>query len=188
MGCKELIESLRAGGNEKLQALRTEAEREAELIRASTAAQIAELRADYRRQRTIATTRHTEATLAEASRAGRRIRIAGERALAARLYGLAQASLPTLRQEAYPEVFAALVRELPAGDWQLIRVNPQDAALAKEHFPAAEVLTEESIAGGLEAATPGDQLRVVNTFEKRLERLWEEILPDMMKEIRELAL
>lgn len=188
MGCKELIESLRTVGDERLKALRQDAEREAELIRAETAEKIEALRADFTRQRSLATARDVETLLAEVNRTVKRIRIKGERSLAARLYSLAYASLNTLRDSAYPEIFAALVLELPAFGWQMIRVNPQDLDLAKSYFPGVEIVADEGIAGGLETVSEGDQVRVVNTFEKRLERIWEDILPDIMREIKDVAL
>ena len=52
-------------------------------------------------------------------------------------------------------------------------------------FPDAEILFDKAITGGLEAISDGGEVRVVNTFEKRLERMWEEMLPEIMKEVME---
>jgi V/A-type H+-transporting ATPase subunit E len=50
-------------------------------------------------------------------------------------------------------------------------------------FPDAEVIADESISGGLDAATAGGRIRVVNTFEKRLERAWPILLPEMIRAV-----
>jgi vacuolar-type H+-ATPase subunit E/Vma4 len=42
-----------------------------------------------------------------------------------------------------------------------------------------------AITGGLETISTEGEVRVVNTFEKRLERMWEEMLPEIMKEVKE---
>jgi len=163
MGCKELIESLRAAGDDKLKAIRAEAEQEAERIRADAARRVGALQEERARKRAVG--------------------LRAERALADRLYRAARASLPALKNVGYQDVFSGLARELPPFTWKTVRVNPGDVALAREQFPGAEVLAEPSIIGGLEATSEGDRLQVVNTFEKRLERLWEEMLPEIMKEV-----
>ena len=115
----------------------------------------------------------------------RRKKLLAERALADRLYGLAQSSLPALRNVGYRDMFVSFAQELPRFAWKTIRVNPGDGALAREQFPGAEVQFDKTITGGLEAISDGGEVRVVNTFEKRLERTWEEMLPEIMKEVKE---
>jgi vacuolar-type H+-ATPase subunit E/Vma4 len=183
MGCKELIGSLRAAGDEKLKAIRTEAEQEAVRIRTDAARRIEALQEERTRKHAAEAAKQSEALMAEANRTVRAIGLRAERALAERLYGVALASLPTLRNVGYRDVFTGFARELPQFTWKTVRVNPKDVTLAHEQFPEAEVLAEPSIIGGLEATSDGDRVRVVNTFEKRLERMWEEILPDIMKEM-----
>jgi len=181
MGCKELIGSLRAAGDEKLKAIRVEAEQEAERIRAEAARRTAALQEEHARRHAAEAARQSEALMAEANRTVRAIGLRAERALAERLYSAARASLPTLRNVGYRDVFMGFARELPRFTWKTVRVNPEDVKLAREQFPEAEVIAEPDIIGGLEAASEGDRVRVVNTFEKRLERMWEELLPDIMK-------
>jgi vacuolar-type H+-ATPase subunit E/Vma4 len=185
MGCKELIESLRAAGEGKVRELQAEAEREAEHIRAEAASRIAALREGHARERRAAEARQSEVILAGASSEVRRIRIRSERALADRLESLARTSLHTLRNVGYGDVFASFVRELPRLDWKAVRVNPSDIALAKEHFPDAAVAPDPAISGGFEVRSENDRISVVNTFEKRLERRWEEMLPEIMRSVQE---
>ena len=183
MGCKELIESLKAAGDGKLTALRAESEVEAERVRTGAARSIKALRDEHARKHAAEAAREAETILAEANAEVRAIRLRAERVLAERLHGVARALLNSLRNEGYRDVFIGFAREHPRFTWKTVRVNPDDAALARELFPDAEVLVEQGITGGMEVASEGDQVRVVNTFEKRLERLWEEMLPDIMREM-----
>jgi V/A-type H+-transporting ATPase subunit E len=185
MGCKELIESLQAAGDERIKAMRAEAEQEAERVRAEAARRIAGVQADHARKRSAAAATHAERYLAEANGTVRQKRLLAERALADRLYGLARSSLTTLRNVGYRDMFTSFTQELPSFTWKTIRVNPADGALALEKFPNAEILFDKAITGGLEAISDEGQVKVVNTFEKRLERMWEEMLPEIMKEVME---
>lgn len=188
MGCKELIESLRAAGDERIKAMRADAEQEVERVRAEAGRRIAEVRADHARRRSAAAAAHTEQFLAEANRTVRQTRLLAERALADRLYGLARSSLPALRNVGYRDMFASFGQELPRFTWKTIRVNPADGAVAREQFPDTEISFDKAITGGLEAISDENQVKVVNTFEKRLERMWEELLPEIMKEVTERCL
>jgi V/A-type H+-transporting ATPase subunit E len=185
MGCKELIESLRAAGDERIRAMRAETEQEAERVRAEARRKIAGVREDHAAKRSAAAVARAEQFLAEANATVRQKRLLAERALADRLYGLARYSLPALRNVGYRDMFASFAQELPRFTWKTIRVNPADGALAREQFPDAEILFDKAITGGLEAISDEGQVKVVNTFEKRLERMWEEMLPEIMKEVME---
>jgi len=185
MGCKELIEALRAAGDERIRAMRAEAEQAAERARAEARLRIAEVREDHARKRSAAAAARAEQYLAEAHGTVRQKRLMAERALADRLYGLARSSLPVLRNVGYKDMFTSFAQELPRFTWKTIRVNPADGALAREHFPDTEILFDKAITGGLEVISDEGQVKVVNTFEKRLERMWEELLPEIMKEVME---
>jgi len=187
MGCKELIDSLRAAGEGRVRALREEAEREVERIRADAAKRIEALQLQQKHQQAAAAADRASRLLAEANAQARLIRLRSERALAERLRGHARASLPSLRNAGYADMFVALVRELPPFTWKSVRVHPEDVTLARGHFPGAEVTPDPGITGGFIAASEGDQVRIANTFEQRLENLWEELLPDIMREAAERA-
>ena len=183
MGCRELIESLRVAGDERIKAMRAEAEQEAERVRAEAGRRIAEVRADHAAKRSAAAAARAEQYMAEANGIVRRNRLLAERALVERLYGLACSLLPTMRNVGYRDMFTSFARELPRFTWKTIRVNQADGALAREQFPDAEILFDKDITGGLEALSAAGEVKVVNTFEKRLESMWEEMLPEVMKEV-----
>lgn len=185
MGCKELIGSLRTAGDERLRTLRADAEQEADRVRAEASRRIDALHEEHARRHAVQAALATEALLAEANAAVRTIRIRAERDLADRLYGVARASLPHLRNAGYRDVFAGFARELPKLAWRTVQVNPADVELAREVFPDADVRPDPAIIGGMVAAAENDRMQVVNTFEKRLACLWEEMLPDIMKELAE---
>ncbi len=187
MGCKELIESLRTAADGKIRALRAEAEEEAGRIRNGAGQRIEALRAERARERSAAADEHTERVLAESSAEARRLRLQAERALAERLYGLAHAALSGLRNVGYADVFASFVRELPAFTWKTVRVNPEDVALAGKHFPGADIVPDPGITGGFVVVSEGDEARVVNTLEQRLATLWDDMLPELMKDAAEAA-
>ncbi|MEW6601620.1 MAG: V-type ATP synthase subunit E family protein, partial [Nitrospirota bacterium] len=65
----------------------------------------------------------------------------------------------------------------PAAAWDEVRVHSDDAVMARRYFPGAAVVADDQVSGGFEAAAENGRRHVVNTFEKRLERAWEEILP-----------
>lgn len=182
MGCKELIEALKSAGDEKLRTMRAEAEEEAERIRAEAGRRVEAVRAEFNRRRAAEAARYAETILSEANAAARAVRIRSQRTLAERIERIARSSLRSLRNVGYEAVFAAFVQELPSYVWKAVRVNPDDTALAQAHFPDAEIISDKNISGGFIVISEGDQVRVDNTFEKRLERLWDDLLLDIMKE------
>jgi vacuolar-type H+-ATPase subunit E/Vma4 len=187
MGCEELISALRASGDGKVRALRAEAEQEAERIRGEGAMLVQTMRSEHERETAADAAEIGGRLLAEANAEARGIRLRAERALEKRLRSLALSALPSLRNVGYAAVFASLARELPSLAWKTIRVNPEDVDLAKDLFPGAEVVGDGSITGGFLCATKGEEIEVENTFERRLDALWEVMLPDLMRDAMELV-
>ncbi len=185
MGCKELIESLRKIRDEKIIAIWNEIEAEAAVMREGVSRKREELRIDLERKQAAAVSEKNEQALSEAVRSSRSHRLTAEREITERLFDLAAHSLGQARTGAYPAVFRELVHELPPLTWKQVQVNQADAALAREHFPGAEIVPAEGITGGFIAAIEGERIRVDNSFEKRLERCWPELVPEMIKEIYE---
>lgn len=183
MGYRELIEALRSEGEEKIRAVRQEAGAEAEALRTKTAGEIERIRAEHDRQQSKAVADLSGEALAEAAARARAIRLRAEQELSGRMVRLARASLAQLRDDRYAETFAALVRELPQHPWVVARVNPADVDMAKACFPGAEIVPDSTITGGLEVSDREGRVRVVNTFETRLERSWPEILPGLVREL-----
>lgn len=185
MGCRELIGSLRAAGDEKMRALRADAEQEAKQARSDAELRIDGLRRSREREQQAEALKQADALLAAARAEARRTLLQAEQALAARLAAAARALLPSLRTAGYAGVFESFVRDLPRLDWRTVRVNPKDVELARSHFTDAEILPDERISGGFAVQTEGARVQVVNTFDKRLARHWEDMLPEIMAEARE---
>lgn len=187
MGSRELIESLRRAGEESVRHLQQDAEREAELMRASFSGKTGELRRRIADELAAFARDETRRVLAEEGGRARSVRLGAEKMLSERLLSVALASLGALRQTGYPEIFEKLARELPSLPWKSVRVHPPDAELARKHFPDAEILPMENITGGMDVATADGTIRVVNTFEKRIERAWADLLPLLINDVYEEA-
>jgi vacuolar-type H+-ATPase subunit E/Vma4 len=183
MSSQELIESLRHAAGEKARLLREETEREAEDLRLAVSRKVDDLRRRYA-DRLAAVSREEERNaLAEAGRRARAARLSAEKTLSDRLFLLARSSLSRLREDGYPAVFEKLAAELPPMPWKVVRVHPADVILARKYFPDAEIVPLEAVTGGVDAEVDGGKIRVVNTFEKRLERLWDDLLPHLIRDV-----
>lgn len=183
MGCQELIEALRRRGEENILTVRLEAEAEADKIRANAAERFSRIRESLGSLNLIAEREQAGAMISDADRKARVILLSAEKELSANLYAAASEALSCLRDKEYAEVFDALVKELPAYQWRVVRVNPVDEGIAREHFPGAEIITDRGITAGLDVAGEDGRVRIVNTFEKRLENAWAEILPELIKDV-----
>src|SRR5208337_4230661 len=183
MGDGEFIKALRREGEEKIRTICQEAEAEAERIRADAAGRISRIRENIERAHLIALKEQTGAIVLEADREARMILLSTEKELSGRLHEVSVKVLACLREKRYPEVFDALAQELPRYNWQVVRVNPLDEERARDYFPGSEIITEEGITGGLDVMDKEGNIRVVNTFEKRLENAWMEILPELIKDV-----
>lgn len=188
MSSKELIESLRRSGDEKIRLLRQEAEQEAEAFQAAASQRMTELRRQYEDRLAAATGEETVHALAEAGNKARAIRLSVEQQLSERLMSISRTLLQQVRNNGYPAVFEKMAAELPSLAWNLVRVHPADVGLARKYFPDAEIIPVESFAGGMDVAIRDGTIRVINTLEKRLERAWNDLLPLMVRDVyREVA-
>jgi V/A-type H+/Na+-transporting ATPase subunit E len=186
MGFRELIDALRSEGEEKVRAFWKEAEEDAQRIREETSVKAGELRERYSELQASSVEEKREAVLSVARREVQNARFLAEKELSDRLYRAALRCLHHLRDEGYSDIFHALVRELPPRKWHGVRVYPEDQDRAREHFPDAEIIPDDAISGGLEVSASEGSIRVINTFEKRLERIWPEILPELLHDIHGL--
>lgn len=105
------------------------------------------------------------------------------RKLSERLYEMAHSMLPQVRQEGYEDVFAGLVEELPPYAWETVTVNTLDMELVRSYFPDTEIQTDSSIAGGFVASGDSNRYQVINTLERRLEKVWPYVLPSLLEDI-----
>jgi V/A-type H+-transporting ATPase subunit E len=183
MSCKELIESLRKTADERIRLLQRETEREAGAVKADVARRLEQLRSDMGTKQAASGREAIVQALSAANNQARVIRLAAEKKLSARLQIIAAASLRALRKVDYEAAFGKMARELPALAWHTVRVNPEDVALAGKYFPGAEIVPDRNITGGMDASTADGTIRIINTFEKRLERAWTDMLPVLIKDV-----
>jgi V/A-type H+/Na+-transporting ATPase subunit E len=184
MGRAALIESLRSKVTEDAAALWSDARARAEAYRVELAQALEQQRMrEAAAAAALARKLQDDAFVAARHRA-REIEARTALSLADRLYRLAVAELPSLRDRGGPELFQALARELPPRDWQRVRVNPGDREAARARFPAAEVECDPAICGGLEVESEAGRIRVSNTLETRLESAWPDLLPSLINDLR----
>jgi vacuolar-type H+-ATPase subunit E/Vma4 len=183
MSHQELIASLRKGAEEKIKAIREESRAGIEIIRAKASEEIKEKRDEYRRKEVKAVLEHERNTISEAEREGALLRLSAEKTMADRLRSLSLMNLHKLRDERYPSLFLSLVKELPPCEWEKVKVNAEDINIARENFPDAEIIPDDSITGGLEVLAEAGAIHIINTLEKRVENIFGDLLPLMVKEI-----
>jgi V/A-type H+/Na+-transporting ATPase subunit E len=183
MSSRELIESLRAASKEKIRLIQQEAEQEAKTLQTAKEEKLEGMRKRYADKLASAEGEESLLAVADAGNRARALRLDAEKALSDRFVAIARSSLPLLRDSNYPAVFEKLVREIPSFAWKLVRVNPADVSLARKYFPDAEIVPVETISGGVDATLADGTIRIINTFEKRLERAWGEMLPLLVKDI-----
>ena len=182
MGSEELLAALRSEAEEKTRIMRQEAAAEAARLKGEAAAGLARLREQFQQEQARTIAAQESAILAEAERTARRARLAAAEKLAEKLYELARKLLPHLREKDYPGIFSLLAAELPPIGWETLRVNPTDAEIAADLFPRARIVPDTAICGGMEALAEEGRIRIINTLEKRLERVWPELLPALIEE------
>lgn len=186
MAREQLIESLRRECGEKIMTLHEGVRLKVESIGREKQSRIESLREEHGRKKELVTREQKERIMTGLSVTERRlVMLPAENALGERLYALASAMLSRLRYpESYPLVFKALAAELPEASWAKVTVNPEDKMLAAECFPQSSILTSMSISGGMLVQSEDGAVEVDNTFEKRLQRSWTQLLPSLMNEIR----
>jgi len=182
MGCKELIEALRAAASERVNAVWSEASAEADIARAACAQKIDQTKEEAGRIMAAKVDLIRSQALLEMRSKERSLRLVADRKLADLLYSIAASRLRMVRNREYDAVFQALVQELPQFTWGSVKVHPDDVERARTFFSNAKIFATETISGGLEATSDDGLVTVVNTCEKRLERAWEGMLPEMIKE------
>lgn len=185
MGYQELVASLRKDAEETIHSIWREADTEIERLKEDASKRINAMRVRYEdiKIRSLKETR--KGIINEALKREMEIRLKAEDALSQRLFKLCLNSLGILRDGDYDLVFSMLVKEIPEQKWGRIKVNPDDIDIAKRYFPDTEIITDKEITGGFIAITGDERICVINTFEKRLERTWESLLPQMIRDIHE---
>ena len=181
MGCEELIGSLRKEAEEKAREIWREAEEEAGKLQAGFSLRLEALRLENAAGSSSEEDR--QKVLLDAGNSARTIRLASEDRLSSRLYILAVSSLHLLRGKGYEDIFHRLVLEIPPLGWHSVKVSQDDCDLARKFFPNAAIVADRNITGGMEVEAEEGWVSVANTFEKRLEREWPQMLPGLIADI-----
>lgn len=185
MGYEELIEAIKEEGERKLREIWATAETMAEIIRKEAESRATALRMEYEERLNVEVEKKRSLILKEAVREAYQIRLKAQEKLSERLFSTAVGLLSVLKRERYKEVFEALFNEIPHSRWVTVRVNPDDILIAESCFKGTDIIVDPSITGGFVVENSEGNI-IINTFEKRLERLWPEILPEILKTIREM--
>ncbi len=180
-----LISDIRKKGEVQIESVWRHTRKDSADLRAAVAREINEHDRRTARESSAFSRAALEAATARAEVEVRSIRTTAQVSLADRLYVLAGQMLPKFRNSGYAGLFAALVDELPTLEWRRVTVNPEDRALAQTHFPGAQIVCDEQIVGGLTVAVEGGRIRIDNTLERRLQRAWLDMLPELMPYILE---
>ena len=184
MGLHELLKTLRDKEQKQIDSIWQQAREQADSIRAQVAEAIAGITREHEETLASACRRSVRAILAESESAARQKKLLVYRSLEEVLRRTAREMLPELRRRVdYAEVFAQLAKELPAMQWERIVVNPADLDLAAGFFRKEIVQADASVSGGLLGVCSEGRVIIDNTFEKRLERRWDVILPGLIKTI-----
>jgi vacuolar-type H+-ATPase subunit E/Vma4 len=184
MSREVLINDLRAKGEQQIDTLWREARAEVERFRTEALERVTvernscdltgrEARQSLQRRRAMAARR----------RAGEIITRA-EQELGDRLYGLARGLLGAAWSGDRATLLAGLAAELPPGSWGRVRVNPVDVVAVGPLFPAAEIVPDAKVLGGLEVSNRDGSVTIDNTLNTRLERSWSRLVPELLRGLR----
>ena len=183
MGLDELINTLKKNEQQQIDDIWQAAKNEAESIRTQVAEAIAAITKNHADQLASACQKSMRAIFSETEVKTREKKLFAYQALDQALRNAALKQLTALRKQNYEKIFATLVRELPERQWGKIIINPADVELAAKFFNVNSIQQDPAVSGGLVALTANDRIIVDNTFEKRLERKWLHILPQLIAEI-----
>lgn len=112
-------------------------------------------------------------------------RLHAEAALEKRLLVLARTLLPEIAETSRTSLWLSLREELPVAEWATITVHTADHVLAAKAFPKADIIDDEQLGGGLVATTKDKSVHVDNSLLCRLTRLWPDLLPELLAELRQ---
>ena len=123
--------------------------------------------------------------LFEAQARATEVKLYAEAAMELRLLEIADRVLGEMIKGSRQGLWQALYRELPEFQWTSVKVHPEDLELARRAFPSAAIDIDEAICGGLIVTNAEGTIRVDNSLSCRLMRAWPDLLPDLMKDLRE---
>ena len=184
MGRRELLEALKREGLETMAAITARCEAEQERLRTGFDERRAALRLEHEQECQLRCKDLQRMILSKANREAALIRLRAEHSLSLRLHDRALLGVMQMRAEDPEALFRGLVAELPPDTWRSVRVNPDFASLATGFFPVAGIVPDASLSGGFKVTSADGSLSVDNTLKTRLERLWPELLPHLINELR----
>lgn len=187
MGQRELEAALRQEGEVNVRKVWQEAELEAKRIRDETEERIRALEAAGRSRREAETGRLIEESESAAQRQARKRCLTVETGMLERLRRLAVGMLPQLAGSRQESLFSALADEVPPFSWRLVKVHPRDEEQARQRFAGARIVADDRTSGGLEVQDEEGRVTIVNTLEKRLENIWAQLAPELLKKVRQRA-
>ena len=185
MGESELKTALRHEGEARAREFWEQAEAVVEGRRKEIETELEHLHDETRRS-----LRAEEATLRnnllfEAQARATEVKLYAEAAMELRLLEIADRVLGEMIKGSRQGLWQALYRELPEFQWTSVKVHPEDLELARRAFPSAAIDIDEAIAGGLIVTNAEGTIRVDNSLSCRLMRAWPDLLPDLIKNLRE---
>ena len=185
MGVSELKIALRQDGEACARKFWQQAEAAVEKRRKEISAELEHLRDETGRSLQAEEARLRNNLLLEARAKATGCRLHAEAAMELRLMEMAGRVLGEMIGHSRQQIWQALCRELPEYPWTNLRVHPEDLTIARQAFPAAAIECDEAIVGGLVAADAKGSIRIDNSLPRRLTRAWPDLLPSLMKALRE---
>jgi len=176
MGRDELIAALKQKAADEKQAIWRQAEQDAAAAKREAADERQRLerqRLEKVRQQEQALTRQLNRRVARRLQAAR---LRTQQRLAERLERLARQLLAELPTNERRQAWATLADELPQRRWQRVRVHPDDSDAARSRYPDSQVEEDAALGGGLVAIEADEALLIDNSFERRRQRLWPQLL------------
>ena len=185
MGVSELKIALRQDGEARARALWQQSEAAVEKRRKEIAAEIEHLHDETELSLQAEEARLRNHLLFEARARATACRLQAETEMELRLLKMAGRLLGEMIGNSRKRIWQALCHELPEYPWTNLKVHPEDLALAREAFPEAAIECDAAIGGGLVATDAQGSIRIDNTLSCRRSRAWPELLPNLMKDLRE---
>ncbi len=185
MGYSELIGELNREAGERIEERWRLAREEVEQLKLDAAGELERLRREHEDRQTRTEEEEARTILAEGERKILAMKLEAMDQLSGRLLRTARSLLAEMRAEEEDGLFEALAGELPDFPWETVKVNPRDRDAAHRRFPKARVVCDDAIGGGMEVSDGDGAIRIVNTLEKRLERIWPELLSELIADALE---
>ncbi len=184
MGETELKTALRRDGEDRMRRLWQQSEEVVDQRRKEIETEVEHLRQESERSVQAEITALRTNLMFEANTRAMECRLHAEAALEGRLLELAKELISELPGDSRKDLWQSLCRELPDEAWETVTTHPADQSRAKLDFPTAVIEGDDSISGGLIATAADGAILVDNTLRNRLLRVWPELLPKLMMELR----